>query len=142
MHHPGINKASLCQAYLRIFNTNTTSNNGHPAASTAHTSILTMSQFPPASYPLSSSPFYSSAIPMMNPALNTDTPPPPPPKPGSHEASQGGTPQMNPAVPSQVSQEGYQTQNSQSFQHQIDAPLPKPPTVEEGWLPDVVRDKS
>lgn len=106
-----------------------------------------MSQFPSSSYPPSSSPFYSSAIPMMNPALNTDTPPPPPPKPGSHEASQGGTPQINPVIPSQVSQDGYQAQESlrevdQSFQPQADAPLPKPPTVEEGWLPDVVQDKS
>lgn len=116
-----------------------------------------MSQLPSSNYPFSSSPFYSSTIPMMNPALNPHTPPPPPPKPSSHEASQGGTPQMNPALPvaSQAFQEGYQTQDSARSRAgnaypspspantaHTNTPLPKPPAVEEGWLPDAVRDKS
>ena len=88
---------------------------------------------------------------MMNPALNADTPPPPPPKPSSHDVSRNGTPQTNPALPvtpSQAYQEGYQSQDKVRAQFvnaaQSPAPgnLPRPPTVEEGWLPDVVRDKS
>ncbi|OJJ83417.1 vacuolar protein sorting family 37 protein [Aspergillus glaucus CBS 516.65] len=87
----------------------------------------------------------------MNPALNADTPPPPPPKPSSHDVSRNGTPQTNPALPvtpSQAYQEGYQSQDRVRAQSvnaaQSPAPgnLPRPPTVEEGWLPDVVRDKS
>lgn len=84
----------------------------------------------------------------MNP-VNSDTPPPPPPKPSSHDVSRDGTPQTNPALPvtpSQAYQEGYQSQDNAHVQSVIAQPalgtLPRPPTVEEGWLPDVVRDKS
>lgn len=85
----------------------------------------------------------------MNPALNPDTPPPPPPKPGSHEPSRGGTPQTNPAGLPQASSRAYQTQEGmrgsgygQQQQASTEASLPRPPTAEEGWLPDVVQDKS
>lgn len=88
----------------------------------------------------------------MQTALNPDTPPLPPPKPGSHEASRGATPQTSsalPVAPSQASQEWYQAQSGNGRSAQSPAniahanePLPKPPTVEEGWLPDAVRDKS
>lgn len=89
----------------------------------------------------------------MNPALNPDTPPPPPPKPGSHEPSRGGTPQTNPAALPQAVSGAYQTQEGvrgggnlqqqpQQQPPQTEASLPRPPTVEEGWLPDVVQDKS
>lgn len=116
-----------------------------------------MSQLPSSSYRPSSSPFYSSTIPMINPALNPDTPPPPPPKPSSHEANRGSTPQTNSALPvtSQASQEDYQPQYSARTRAgnaypspspantaHTNTPLPKPPAVEEGWLPDAVRDKS
>ena len=69
----------------------------------------------------------------MNTALNPDTPPLPPPKPGSHEASRGATPQTSTALPVAPSLANIAHANE---------PLPKPPTVEEGWLPEAVRDKS
>lgn len=83
----------------------------------------------------------------MNIAVNPDTPPPPPPKPGSHEPNRGGTPQTNPAAVPQAGHGVYQTQESMRGgghmqQPPTDASLPRPPTVEEGWLPDVVQDKS
>ncbi|PKY07318.1 hypothetical protein P168DRAFT_324747 [Aspergillus campestris IBT 28561] len=89
----------------------------------------------------------------MNPALNPDTPPPPPPKPGSHETSRRGTPQTNPPLPGtpQNPQEGYYGQSWMNVQagNQFSSPgvaqpsaLPEPPTIEEGWLPGNVNDKS
>ncbi|PYH64773.1 vacuolar protein sorting family 37 protein [Aspergillus vadensis CBS 113365] len=89
----------------------------------------------------------------MNPALNPDTPPPPPPKPSSHEASRRGTP-SHPGTPQQY-QEGHYAQDRLNMQGQRYASspatfnpaaslnaLPKPPTVEEGWLPAGVKEKS
>lgn len=86
----------------------------------------------------------------MNPALHPDTPPPPPPKPGSHEVSRGGTPQINPSTPHQYQDPRYglNGMGSQgSHQHSVSGmaqanPLPQAPTAEEGWLPDAVKDKS
>ncbi|PLB43965.1 hypothetical protein P170DRAFT_368997 [Aspergillus steynii IBT 23096] len=86
----------------------------------------------------------------MNPAFHPDTPPPPPPKPGSHEASRGGTPQINPSTPHQYQDPRYglNGMGSQGFhQHTLSGmahanPLPQAPTAEEGWLPDAVKDKS
>ncbi|KAI9928727.1 hypothetical protein MW887_001945 [Aspergillus wentii] len=101
-----------------------------------------MSQLPSSYTP--QSPFPSAVTPMMNPALNPDTPPPPPPKPSSHEPSRGGTPQ----TPSQqfAAQPYYQDSNKRGQdvvpQSKHQSPLPKPPTVEEGWLPDTVKEKS
>ncbi|GLI73442.1 hypothetical protein PoHVEF18_001659 [Penicillium ochrochloron] len=105
-----------------------------------------MSQ-PASPYPTQSS-FYSTP-PIMNSSINPDTPPPPPPKPSSHEASRRGTPQNMSAMPTpQQPQPGYRpdphsTINQQS-QYQVNAAqsLPAPPTIEEGWLPDIVKDKS
>ncbi|KAL4942299.1 hypothetical protein BDV06DRAFT_222316 [Aspergillus oleicola] len=76
----------------------------------------------------------------MNPTFNPDTPPPPPPKPGSHEASRGGTPQMTsiPATPQLL--HGQYGPNATSTN--MTADIPRPPTVEEGWLPDGIREKS
>lgn len=65
--------------------------------------------------------------------VNTETPPPPPPKPGSHEASRGGTPHSVPAPGHQPEQQEPNNQHPQ---------LPNPPAIEEGWLPDIVKDKS
>lgn len=87
-------------------------------------------------YPNQSS-FYSTP-PMSNPALNADTPPPPPPKPSSHEASRGGTPQNTSMPPQQPSHAGHQLEYHQTQP----AYLPAPPTIEEGWLPELVKDKS
>ncbi|EYE91248.1 vacuolar protein sorting family 37 protein [Aspergillus ruber CBS 135680] len=103
-----------------------------------------MSHLPPSIYPPSSSPF------VVSQAINADTPPPPPPKPSSHDVSRNGTPQMNPVLPippSQAYQEGYsqgraRAQSVNAAQSPAPGNLPRPPTVEEGWLPDVVRDKS
>lgn len=93
--------------------------------------------------------------PNMNPSLNPDTPPPPPPKPSSHEVSRMGTPQTNqPLPPFQYEGQYSQDRNSQPgngsqspYISTLNYPnsqsnLPKPPTVEEGWLPDKVKDKS
>ncbi|RJE24292.1 hypothetical protein PHISCL_03401 [Aspergillus sclerotialis] len=91
----------------------------------------------------------------MNPSLNPDTPPPPPPKPSSHEVSRMGTPQTNQPLPHFQHEGQYsQERNSQPgngsqspYLSTMNYPnsqttLPKPPTVEEGWLPDNVKDKS
>ncbi|KAF7586070.1 hypothetical protein BBP40_009617 [Aspergillus hancockii] len=88
----------------------------------------------------------------MNPALNPDTPPPPPPKPSSHEASRRGTPQLNaslPGTPQQFHERPYGTNTMTGNRYSPVIPnpntanaLPKPPTVEEGWLPESVKDKS
>lgn len=95
----------------------------------------------------------------MDPALNSDTPPPPPPRPSSHETSRRGTPQLNQSIPGTPQHQfrGYhQAQEGENGENRYQSPLmaaeafhanninslPKPPTVEEGWLPDVVKDKS
>ncbi|KAJ5158994.1 Modifier of rudimentary Modr [Penicillium coprophilum] len=92
-----------------------------------------MSQ-PPSPYP-PQSPFYSQA---MNP-IHADTPPPPPPKPNSHEASRRGTPQNT----STHWQPDNQTGTQQSaYPNNAQPYMPEPPTIEEGWLPDLVSDKS
>ncbi|KAJ6036177.1 hypothetical protein N7540_000456 [Penicillium herquei] len=103
-----------------------------------------MSQ-PASPYPTQSS-FYSTPT-MMNPALNADTPPPPPPKPSSHEASRGGTPQnASMPAPQQPTSSGYrpdaQMISAQQSPYPQQGPLPAPPTIEEGWLPEEVKDKS
>ncbi|KAL4879479.1 hypothetical protein BJY04DRAFT_220073 [Aspergillus karnatakaensis] len=84
----------------------------------------------------------------MNPAFHADTPPPPPPKPGSHETSRRGTPQVNapsPATP-QLQQQyrpdvrnQHLPQNTSNAHH---AATQRPPTIEEGWLPDGIKEKS
>lgn len=98
--------------------------------------------------------------------LDSDAPPPPPPKPSSHEASRRGTPQLSspflrPLQQSSQSLDGdryYQSdsqaqctissigtpgleQDPRDPGTQISA-LPEPPSVEDGWLPDIVKDKS
>ncbi|KAL4905816.1 hypothetical protein BDW74DRAFT_177516 [Aspergillus multicolor] len=85
----------------------------------------------------------------MNPILHADTPPPPPPKPGSHEASRGGTPQVNspsPATPQLPPQGQYGPDVANRYINPstgIPATnAPQPPAIEEGWLPEGVKDKS
>ncbi|KAL4999617.1 hypothetical protein BDV10DRAFT_54057 [Aspergillus recurvatus] len=85
----------------------------------------------------------------MNPALHADTPPPPPPKPGSHEASRGGTPQVSspsPATP-QLPQQGQygpdvtrRYLNPSTVNSAVNAT--RPPSIEEGWLPEDIKEKS
>ncbi|KAL5358264.1 hypothetical protein BJX96DRAFT_39030 [Aspergillus floccosus] len=75
---------------------------------------------------------------MNPPNLNSDTPPPPPPKPSSHEASRGGTPQIHSPATPQMNANRYP---SPMANQQINV-LPRPPTVEEGWLPDEMKEKS
>jgi hypothetical protein len=77
---------------------------------------------------------------MMNP-VNPDTPPPPPPKPNNHETSRRGTPQN-------TSTQAWQSDNQPgahqgTYTNNPQQPyIPDPPTIEEGWLPDLVSDKS
>ncbi|KAL2817844.1 hypothetical protein BJX63DRAFT_419462 [Aspergillus granulosus] len=85
----------------------------------------------------------------MNPTMNADTPPPPPPKPSSHEASRRGTPQVNspaPGTPQLFQQSQYgpgaQTQHTRHLSLNQANPPTRPPTVEENWLPEGVKDKS
>ncbi|KAE8348756.1 hypothetical protein BDV28DRAFT_78797 [Aspergillus coremiiformis] len=86
----------------------------------------------------------------MNPALHSDTPPPPPPKPSSHEASRRGTPQLTslPATPQPfhapygADATTMQTGHRDPLNTNPGTSLPKPPTVEEGWLPQNVKEKS
>ncbi|KAL3435208.1 hypothetical protein BDV09DRAFT_204190 [Aspergillus tetrazonus] len=85
----------------------------------------------------------------MNPALHADTPPPPPPKPGSHEVSRGGTPQVSSPSPTapqlpQQGQYGLDVTN-QYFNPSTVNPTangPRPPAIDEGWLPEGIKEKS
>ncbi|GAD96644.1 conserved hypothetical protein [Paecilomyces variotii No. 5] len=102
---------------------------------------------------------YSNTGAVRSPAIDPDTPPPPPPKPSSHEASRRGTPQTGPPLPRpplSVSQAGIQPQTSSGqptatrvpstieglYDPNTEASQPQPPSVEERWLPDIVKDKS
>ncbi|KAE8164698.1 hypothetical protein BDV40DRAFT_310634 [Aspergillus tamarii] len=87
----------------------------------------------------------------MNPTLNCDTPPPPPPKPTSHEASRRGTPQLNPSLPGTPQSLHERPYGADATMHRYPpatnlnptgTSLPRPPTVEEGWLPENVKEKS
>ncbi|KAJ5660084.1 hypothetical protein N7507_006535 [Penicillium longicatenatum] len=104
-----------------------------------------MSQ-PASPFPTHSS--YYSTPTMPHTTMNADTPPPPPPKPSSHEASRGGTPQNMSSLPApqQPTASGYppdiQAAGTQVTPYPLPTPLPAPPTIEEGWLPEVVKDKS
>ncbi|KAJ5610855.1 Modifier of rudimentary Modr [Penicillium lagena] len=93
----------------------------------------------------SPSPYYSNPQ-IMNTVVNPDTPPPPPPKPSSHEASRGGTPQNQSSLAAAPqSQAGYytETQPGGAPPASYAVPtLPEPPTVGEGWLPEIIKDKS
>ncbi|MCJ1356406.1 MAG: hypothetical protein MMC33_006401 [Icmadophila ericetorum] len=79
-----------------------------------------------------------------SPPFDASTPPPPPPKPSSHEPSRNHTPQTGPPLPpppSDNSTRQYQQQD-QSFQDFTVVNGPLPPSTEEGWLPEILRDKS
>lgn len=97
-----------------------------------------------------------------SPHYDTATPPPPPPKPSSHEASRGGTPHTSapttswaaPPVSSSLSREVSQSHSGHPVE-QLDQRLdvsgddiysrhdaPQPPNIEEGWIPDILKDKS
>lgn len=118
----------FCRSKSSLFRGRPSSNPTHSRIS--NVALTTMSQ-PPSPFPQSQ--FYSSPQ-IMNP-INPDTPPPPPPKPGSHEASRGGTPQSM-SAPHAYHPDQTQTANIQQPY------IPDPPTIEEGWLPDLVKDKS
>ncbi|KAK2799669.1 hypothetical protein FQN51_006801 [Onygenales sp. PD_10] len=81
---------------------------------------------------------------------DTETPPPPPPKPTSHEASRKGTPHTASPIPVPLLSDsiaGEATQrdpSSESIPDAVGSPSnpPQPPSIEDGWLPDIVKDKS
>ncbi|KAG5299643.1 Mod_r superfamily domain-containing protein [Histoplasma capsulatum G186AR] len=106
---------------------------------------------------------YTGNPPTSNAPLGTETPPPPPPKPSSHEASRKGTPHtgsplsLPSALPSSTYRESSTTQGQPGLHGDpaIARPpdslpddafstdnLPQPPKVEDGWLPDNLKDKS
>ncbi|KAL1999597.1 hypothetical protein VTN02DRAFT_4294 [Thermoascus thermophilus] len=117
-----------------------------------------MSQIPGSYSPKSS--IYPGNAPVRSPVVDADTPPPPPPKPSSHEASRRGTPQTGPPLPrppQALSQEELQLQTASCGQGETltqaphpegaqhpssQSPQPEPPSVEEGWIPDILKDKS
>ncbi|KAL4976725.1 hypothetical protein BDW66DRAFT_159362 [Aspergillus desertorum] len=85
----------------------------------------------------------------MNPTLHADTPPPPPPKPGSHDVSRGGTPQVSspsPVIPQLPQQGQYGRDVTNPYLDPSTANstmnVPRPPTIEEGWLPEGIKEKS
>ncbi|EUC29062.1 hypothetical protein COCCADRAFT_40504 [Bipolaris zeicola 26-R-13] len=77
---------------------------------------------------------------------DASTPPPPPPKPG--RASGTATPSQGPPLPpppGQASSSGDPQQHSQTQYHQHGHQVPDQlavPGPEDGWLPDVLKDKS
>ncbi|KAL2221323.1 hypothetical protein M432DRAFT_667443 [Thermoascus aurantiacus ATCC 26904] len=100
---------------------------------------------------------YPGNAPARSPVIDADTPPPPPPKPSSHEASRRGTPQTGPPLPrppQSLSQEDLQSQAASGGQTETSnqpegaqhpgsqSPQPEPPSIEEGWIPDILKDKS
>ncbi|KAK7193620.1 hypothetical protein DPSP01_000173 [Paraphaeosphaeria sporulosa] len=73
--------------------------------------------------------------------FNPSTPPPPPPKPSAH-SSGTATPQTGPPLPPppQSSQQSASQPYPQGSQTQPRQPAVSPP--EDGWLPDVLKDKA
>jgi hypothetical protein len=72
---------------------------------------------------------------------DASTPPPPPPKPGvqsSHTATSTTGPPL-PPPPGQAQAYNDQQQDSQNYS-QADQLAVQPP--EDGWLPDILRDKT
>ncbi|KAF2691066.1 hypothetical protein K458DRAFT_288539 [Lentithecium fluviatile CBS 122367] len=79
--------------------------------------------------------------------FNPSTPPPPPPKPSAH-SSRTATPRNGPPLPPPQSQsQPYHSQQAptQNYAQTSSAPGSEHPIVEppdDGWLPDVLKDKS
>ncbi|PGH18538.1 hypothetical protein AJ79_00317 [Helicocarpus griseus UAMH5409] len=91
---------------------------------------------------------------------DTETPPPPPPKPSSHEASRKGSPHTGsplPFAPSTSSSLAREATTATTPGPQGSSPavpeslpdsafsasqLPQPPSIEDGWIPDNLKDKS
>ncbi|QKX56103.1 uncharacterized protein TRUGW13939_03203 [Talaromyces rugulosus] len=96
-----------------------------------------------------SSAYWSASPAHVGPAVGQDTPPPPPPKPTSHEASRRGTPLAGAAgLQSPGHPQGDQgvnlpgTASTQLFPPGDPNTQVEPPRIEDGWLPDIVKDKS
>ncbi|MCJ1388606.1 hypothetical protein MMC18_001453 [Xylographa bjoerkii] len=97
---------------------------------------------------------YSSPPPALaSLPFNQSTPPPPPPKPSSHDASRISTPQNGPPLPPPPETTSYDPNHQQQQQQQQQTRYPQPadafgsadippPGIDDGWLPDTVRDKS
>ncbi|KAK2755897.1 hypothetical protein FQN54_005693 [Arachnomyces sp. PD_36] len=111
---------------------------------------------PPATYASQPSSYPTNYRP-QNPPYDNDTPPPPPPKPNSHEASRRGTPQTGPPLPppppsslsheiSWTQQSGVPNDHNSAPPHQDQSSNPNPqippPNIEDGWIPDILKDKS
>ncbi|OAX80937.1 hypothetical protein ACJ72_04727, partial [Emergomyces africanus] len=100
--------------------------------------------------------------PSLNSHLDTETPPPPPPKQSSHEASRRGTPHASsprpfpPPLPASAAGELFTAQGNpglhtnpaiarppDSLPDDVFSPntIPQPPSIEDGWLPDTLKDK-
>ncbi|CAI6249014.1 unnamed protein product [Periconia digitata] len=76
--------------------------------------------------------------------FNPSTPPPPPPKPSAH-SSGTATPQTGPPLPpppGQHSQPHNPHQHAPPGYHPSNASQPSIPLPEDGWLPDVLKDKT
>ncbi|KAF1974963.1 hypothetical protein BU23DRAFT_85189 [Bimuria novae-zelandiae CBS 107.79] len=73
--------------------------------------------------------------------FNPSTPPPPPPKPSAH-SSGTATPQTGPPLPPPP--QSYQQPSAQPYGQNAPQTQPQPsiPPPEEGWLPDVLKDKT
>lgn len=117
----------------------------------------TTMSLPPAPYTSQPSSYPTNYRP-QNPPFNSETPPPPPPKPSSHEASRRGTPQTGPPLPpppptslsheiSLTQQAGFPNSHTsdptyQDQQPPEPTPQIQPPNIEDGWIPDILKDKS
>ncbi|EAS27656.3 uncharacterized protein CIMG_10261 [Coccidioides immitis RS] len=103
---------------------------------------------------MSLSPVPYSASNEQHPQTLQGVPPPPPPKPTSHEASRRGTPllgqQFPSPAPSTPPKEALQSQGDASISTSHAPPnrpfspsnLQQPPGLDEGWIPDILKDKS
>ncbi|KAI9726393.1 MAG: hypothetical protein M1834_009056 [Cirrosporium novae-zelandiae] len=97
---------------------------------------------------------YTGPFPTASPTASTfptslpidpNAPPPPPPKPSSHETSRLGTPQAGPPLPPPppIEQSSQSNRNSQYADQISESTTPAPsPLPEEGWVPEILKDKS
>ena len=70
--------------------------------------------------------------------FNPSTPPPPPPKHSSGPA----TPQSGPPLPPPPPQQGYSEHQQAPTHAQFQPQQPAVPPPDDGWLPDVLKDKT
>ncbi|MCJ1400156.1 hypothetical protein MMC11_003360 [Xylographa trunciseda] len=98
---------------------------------------------PPYPQELPASSYSSPPPPLASLPFNASTPPPPPPKPSSHETSRISTPQHGPPLPPPPAHNSHDEHQQQlRYADGVSGASAPPPGLDDGWLPDTVKDKS